>query len=266
MTADGGTTSVQRHRSARREGPPRIIGHRGAAASAPENTLAGFRRAAALGARWVEFDVRLTRDGRCILLHDDTLERTTDGRGAAARMGFAEIRRLDAGSWFAPEFRGELVPSLEEAIACLGELRLGAVVELKPSPGGEAELARAALAVLERHWPSQLPPPLITSFAAKALATALERAPHFARALAIGGVPRAAWRKLVAELDCSALHADHRRLDAAIVAELRASGLPLRAYTVNTQARADELFAWGVAGLFTDCPDRLSAAAIDPGI
>src|SRR5512136_2456131 len=79
---------------------PRIIGHRGAALSAPENTLAGFCMAAARGVTWVEFDVRLTCDGRCILLHDDTLDRTPSGRGPASALSFAEIRRLDAGSWF----------------------------------------------------------------------------------------------------------------------------------------------------------------------
>src|SRR5579859_520454 len=92
---------------------PAVIGHRGAAASAPENTLAGLRRAHALGASWVEFDVQLSRDARCILLHDDTIDRTTSGRGKAAAMELDALRRVDAGAWFSPEFTGERIPTLE---------------------------------------------------------------------------------------------------------------------------------------------------------
>ena len=96
-----------------------VIGHRGAAARAPENTLAGLRRARELGAAWVEFDVMLTADRVPVLIHDETLERTTTGRGEVARHTAAEIRALDAGGWFAPEFAGERVPTLAEAVALL---------------------------------------------------------------------------------------------------------------------------------------------------
>src|SRR5207253_2254358 len=83
---------------------PPVIGHRGAAACAPENTLAGLRKASELGCRWVEFDVRLTADGHLILLHDDRVERTTDGRGSAAALLLATLRRYDAGAWFGRRF------------------------------------------------------------------------------------------------------------------------------------------------------------------
>ena len=102
---------------------PWVIGHRGASGSAPENTLAAFRKAAALGARWVEFDVRLSADGRCILLHDDTVDRTTDGKGRADRMMLEDLAGLDAGAWFDREFAGETIPTLEETIDLLGEAR-----------------------------------------------------------------------------------------------------------------------------------------------
>ncbi|HKW54244.1 MAG TPA: glycerophosphodiester phosphodiesterase family protein, partial [Stellaceae bacterium] len=169
---------------------PRIIGHRGAALTAPENTLAGFCMAAALNVEWVEFDVRLTSDGRCILLHDDTLDRTTNGRGPVSRLTFDEVRRLDAGSWFSPDFAGQPVPGLEETIGLLAQLNVGAVVELKPAPGAEAATGRAATAVLVEHWPVTLPPPLVSSFKPAALAAAREVAPQLARALLVGAVPR----------------------------------------------------------------------------
>src|SRR5690349_10694723 len=190
---------------------PRIIGHRGAALTAPENTLAGFCMAAALNVEWVEFDVRLTRDGRCILLHDDTLDRTTNGSGPAAALSFEEIRRLDAGSWFGADFIGQPVPSLEETIDLLGKLNLGAVVELKPSPGAETETGRAAAAMLAERWPSHLPAPLVSSFKPAALAAARDAAPQLPRALLVGALG-AEWRQQAATLECSALHADQRKL------------------------------------------------------
>ena len=105
---------------------PPVIGHRGAAGSAPENTVAGFRKAKALGCRWVEFDVRLTADDEPVVLHDDRLARTTDGRGRVSGLRLAAIRRCDAGAWFHPSFAGERVPRLEEALAVIWDLGLGA--------------------------------------------------------------------------------------------------------------------------------------------
>lgn len=238
---------------------PRIVGHRGVAASAPENTLAGFRKAAELGLRWVEFDVRLSADGRVILLHDDTLDRTTDGHGPAASLDFADIRRLDAGAWFGPAFRGETVPSLDETLVLLGELGLGAIVELKPAAGDEAATARAAASLLTERWPGDLPPPILSSFEPATLTAAAAVAPGIRRALLVDAVPPG-WQAKLAALGCSMLHADHRLLDRACVAAVRDAGVPLFAYTVNDRSRAAELLSWGVAGLFSDCPDRLAGA------
>lgn len=238
---------------------PLIIGHRGAAATAPENTAAGFRQAAALGVRWVEFDVRLSSDGYVVLLHDDTVDRTTDGHGEARSMSFAEFRQLDAGSWFGPAFRGEHVPSLDETIALLGELGLGAVVELKPAKGQERATGEAATVLLTERWPAHLPAPIVSSFAPEALAAARAAAPGLARALLVDAVPDD-WRERVAALGCTMLHADHRRLEPDLVAAALAAGVPVFAYTVNDAARAAMLAAWGVAGLFSDRPERLAAA------
>ncbi len=235
---------------------PRVIGHRGAALAAPENTLAGFCMAAAVNVTWVEFDVRLTRDGHCILLHDDTLDRTTNGNGPAAALTFEEIRRLDAGGWFGTDFVGQPVPSLEETIDLLNKLDMGAVVELKPAPGAEAATGRAAAALLAERWPARLPPPVVSSFKPAALAAARDVAPHLARALLVGAVPRD-WRRQAEALGCTMLHCDQRRLDAPTVGAVKAAGFPLFAYTVNLPKRAQELFSWGTDAVFSDCPDRV---------
>jgi glycerophosphoryl diester phosphodiesterase len=235
---------------------PHVIGHRGAALSAPENTLAGFCIAAARDVACVEFDVRLTADGRCVLLHDDTLDRTTSGSGPAAERSFEEIRGLDAGAWFGEDFVGQRVPSLEETIDLLAELKLGAVIELKPHAGGEAATGHAAATVIVERWPSHLEPPLISSFKAAALAAARATAPELPRALLVGAVPRD-WRRQLETLDCVALHADQRRLDRETVESVRGADIPLFAYTVNLAKRAGELFSWGVNAVFSDCPERI---------
>jgi glycerophosphoryl diester phosphodiesterase len=113
---------------------PRVIGHRGAAGHAPENTLASFAKAAALGVRWVEFDVRLTGDGALVVFHDDTLERTTDGSGRVTDSTWAQINKLDAGAWFGRAFAGERVPALEDALTELERLGRIPIPPGKPKP------------------------------------------------------------------------------------------------------------------------------------
>ncbi len=239
---------------------PKIIGHRGAAAHAPENTLAGFRTAHALGASWVEFDVRLSGDGRCIVLHDDSIDRTTDGTGAAADMSLDTLAAFDAGAWFDPSFAGQTIPTFEETIDLLGELRLGANVEIKPHRGAEVETAESVCRILQANWPASLPPPLVSSFAYPALETARRIAPELARGLLLGRVGND-WRHLAEAVAARTIHCDHARLSEKRAKEIRAAGYPLLAYTVNHAGRARELFGWGITSVFSDAPDRLAGRA-----
>ncbi len=216
--------------------------------------------AAELGVRWVEFDVHLTADGVPVVIHDDTVNRTTSGRGKVAALSLAQLQALDAGTWFQPRFRGERVPTLEAIVALLGKLGLGAVVEIKPSPGTEAATAEATVRLLLRCWPDHLPPPMVSSFEIEALERAHEVAPGIARALLVGRV-RDGWQDEIDRLGCSALHADQEKLDAKTVASVTRAGLPLFAYTVNDAARAADLFRWGVAAVFTDRPDLIEPVA-----
>lgn len=238
---------------------PPVIGHRGAAASAPENTLAALRRAGALGCRWVEFDVRLTADDEPILLHDARIERTTDGRGRAAALPLATIRRYDAGSWFAPAFAGERVPTLAEALVLLGELGLGANIELKAERGRARRTGARVAAVIARAWPSSLPPPLVSSFLPQALSGVRATVPELACGLLFRMIPKN-WQVLARRLDCATIHADQRFLNPAGVAEIRRLGYSLLAYTVNDAARAHSLLDWGVTAVFSDLPDAVLAA------
>jgi glycerophosphoryl diester phosphodiesterase len=238
---------------------PRVIGHRGAASLAPENTVAGLRRARALGCRWVEFDVRMTADNRLVLLHDDRLDRTTNGRGRARSLPLEAIRRCDAGSWFASSFAGERVPTLEEVMAALSELGLGANLELKAERGKATETGLAAAELTARLWPPHLPAPLISSFIAEAIRAARERAPSVAYGLLLRSAAGQRWRQAEA-LGCTTVNLDHRRLRPAIVSEIRSAGFAVLAYTVNDVMRARELFEWGVASVISDVPDLILAA------
>lgn len=235
---------------------PAVIGHRGAAGHAPENTLASIRAAAAMGVRWVEFDTKLSRDGEVILFHDDTLERTTDGRGAIADTDLVQLRALDAGGWFGPAFTGEPVPILTEALAVLEELGLGAVVEIKASPGLEAETGRAVARMLANRWPAALPRPLISSFKRESLVAARDAAPELPRALNVLDV-LPGWRDGLRAVDCVALHCLHDRLGRRRVVAARDAGYAVRCFTVNRLKRAETLFNWGVETVITDFPDRM---------
>ncbi len=242
---------------------PRVIGHRGAAARAPENSLAGFRKAAALGVECVEFDVRLSADGVPILFHDDRLGRTSDGRGAVGRIAFAELRKRDAGAWFGAAFKGEPIPSLAEALALLFELGLSFDLEMKAEPGRAQALAEAVAAALAQAWPAGAAPPIVSSFDAAALAAFAEAAPRVARGYLVGALP-ARWLAEARRLGAAAVICDHRRLDGARAGAIKAAGYPLAVYTVNEPARAKALYAFGVDAVISDAPDRLLASLPAP--
>lgn len=238
--------------------PPRIIGHRGARDSAPENTLAGLRQAHAEGAGWVEFDVKLTADGHPILIHDETLDRTSDGRGAVRAHTLAEIRKLDAGGWFGARFKGERFATLAEAMDLLAALGMGFNLEVKPCPGREAETGEVAVAEVRRRWPAGLPPPVISSFKLQSLEAAQRAAPELPRGYLTEELPDD-WLAQARRLDCSTVHPQFKRLTRAQAAAIKAAGYKLLVWTVNDAARARELVDWGVESLITDRPAALAA-------
>ena len=239
---------------------PKVAGHRGAAAYAPENTLEGFREAARRGIGWVEFDVKLTADGVPIVFHDDKLDRTTDGKGPVAAASFDRTRRLDAGSWFAARFAGAHVPSFREALELVRDLGLGANIEIKPCPGREVETAERAVALIEEQWPARRPLPLISSFTPASLAVVEEKAPALPRGLLLyeDGLPT--WKRDARDLACATVHCSQHNMTAAWAAEIRALGYGLAIYTVNEPAQARELMGFGVQCIISDAPDRILAA------
>jgi glycerophosphoryl diester phosphodiesterase len=249
---------------------PKIMGHRGAKALAPENTLSSIKAAAAAGATWVEFDVMLTGDGQPVLFHDDTLERTTGAAGEMAKTPLAVVAGLDATRHFSKQysrragrrFQGQpdcRVPTLEETAACLLELGLTPNVEIKPTPGLACETAEVALTRLLAIWPDDRLPPLVSSFERDSLAAARRVAPQWPRGLLAEVFP-ADWRQAMTDLACASMHLDWRRTRAADVAAVKAAGYAFAVYTVNGVRAGRRLLGKGVDCLISDRPDLLIPA------
>ena len=135
-----------------------VVGHRGASDRAPENTLASFEAAIAIGVDAIELDVHLSRDGHLVIIHDQNLARTTNGRGLVHEHSLAELKALDAGSWFGPSFAGERIPTFEETLVRIGP-RVPLQVEIKGATDGVTE---ATIAALRAH--GLLDTSMITSF------------------------------------------------------------------------------------------------------
>lgn len=231
---------------------PRIIAHRGGGALAPENTLAGMRIAARMGCRGVEFDVALTADGVPILMHDETLDRTTNGTGFVAAKTAAEIARLDAGDKHHHAFAVEPAPTFRAALQTCAELGLWANVEIKPTPGTEAETGRVVASTVVAHLADHPTAAIVlSSFSALALQQAMHIAPTIPRALLTETIPDG-WRAALAVCGALALHMSAAGVDQVALLPICNSGIPVACYTVNDRATAATLFAMGVRAIFTD--------------
>lgn len=219
---------------------PRIVAHRCGGALAPENTLAGLAAAARLGCRAVEFDVMLTADRIPILMHDETLERTTRCTGRVAERTFGAIRACDPG-----------VPTLAEAMAACRGLGLWANIELKPAAGHEEETGTVVGAWLAENWDKR---GVVSSFSEKSALAARRALPEAAFAMLYEALPDD-WRAQCTRLGAAAVHLAAEHADAAVAAALAAADLPWACYTVNERAGAERLFALGCAAVFTDRPE-----------
>ncbi len=243
--------------------PPLVVGHRGAAARAPENTASSFVAALDAGADAIELDVGRSRDGRVVVLHDSTLGRTTSGRGRLSDRTWSELSGLDAGSWFSPRFGGERLLDLDGALA-LVRGRVPVIVEVKArrhtSARGsvrsdELALLDAVLAAVRRY--ERAGSFVVSSSCWPLLAAAAAREPRLELALTVP-----TWRRgdpiLGARgIGARALHPDRRLCTPRFVARAHAAGLEVIAYVVNRAAELDAMIAAGVDGIFTDDPDTM---------
>ncbi|MCM3626938.1 glycerophosphodiester phosphodiesterase [Paenibacillus glycanilyticus] len=232
---------------------PIIIGHRGAAGEAPENTLASFKLAAEQGSHMVELDIHLSKDGKLIVCHDDTLDRTTNYSGAIRSLHSDEIREADAGSWFSPSFAGERVPFLEEVYDLLPQ-HIEINVEVKDAGGGL--LDEVLLDFLRGE--DRLERTVVSSFDHKLLLRLKQAEPELRIGLLYAAdlLHHATYAALL-ETEVWSLHPHHGLIGAQDAGDATAAGLHIYPYTANHPADWDRLVSIGVTGIITDFPGRL---------
>ena len=232
------------------------MGHRGASGQAPENTLSALSLAAAQGAKWVEYDVKITADKVVVLLHDDTLDRTTNGYGHVGQLSYNQISKFDAGQWFMKRYIGESIPTLHQAFDLMRFLDLSANIELKPCLGFEVETAIAVAQVIKaeiKNFPGDL---IISSFNESCLREFRKIMPEIRSALLFFRIPWN-WQLLAKDIGVDAIHCLHKHLNRVQVQQINSVGYPVRCFTVNSVHTAKRLFEWGVESLITDYPLRL---------
>jgi glycerophosphoryl diester phosphodiesterase len=238
---------------------PRWIAHRGAGRLAPENTLAAFRLGAAHGYRMFECDAKLSADGVPFLMHDATLERTTNGHGIGGDLPWGALSQLDAGGWHSRAYAGEPLATLENlARFCLANGYL-LNIEIKPTPGTEHATGAAVAREAARLWQGAAVAPLLTSFQADSLRAARDVAPALPRGLLLDTL-HDGWFEAAIGLGCAAVVCNHALWDAATVARVQAAGLRTLSYTVNDDWAAQRLIDLGTDGIITDRVDLFSPA------
>ncbi len=233
-----------------------ITGHRGAALLAPENTLVGIERAAQSGAQWVEIDTQLTADDIPVIIHDQSVNRCTNGEGKVSELDLKTLKTLDAGSWFHNDFAGTRIPTLVEALNKCVELNLSLNLEIKLYGDDQAE--RLVKAVAETITTHQYPLDrlLISSFSADVLSLCRRYLPK----VRLGYICEQ-WHDDILEklnpLDLFSVHIDHKALTPNIAKSILKQGFILKIWTLNDPEKVQYFYDLGVNNIITDMPDQL---------
>jgi glycerophosphoryl diester phosphodiesterase len=233
-------------------GRPLVVGHRGAMTYVPENTIASFERGVQLGADVVELDLHLTSDGVPVVIHDDTLDRTTDGHGAVARTSLAEIRALDAGAWFAAEYAGARVPTLDEALEWSRSRQVPLAIELKGFPRPDPLLAERVVEALHRHAATERG--VVISFDHPTLTRIRALAPQVRCGALYVGRP-ADGPALARAAGADMLLPQWRYLMAEDVVAAHAANLTVQPWESSDLQALRSLVAMGVDGVTSNSPD-----------
>jgi glycerophosphoryl diester phosphodiesterase len=236
---------------------PSWIAHRGAGRLAPENTLAAFKLGASYGYRMFECDVKLSADGIPFLLHDDSLNRTTTGKGIAGQQTWSALSQLDAGSWHSRSFAGEPLPTLANIAPFCLKNGYFLNIEIKATPSQEVETGKIVAEHAASLWQDAEFPPLLTSFHPESLESAQTAAPHLPRGLLLDKLSKG-WLETALTLDCSAIVCNHALWDKSSVTQAKSAGFRCLSYTVNDEWPAKRLLDLGTDGIITDRVDMFS--------
>ena len=232
-----------------------IEAHRGSSCDCPENTMAAFRRAAELGAPSIELDIHESQDGELVVMHDNTVDRTTDGKGAIADLTAAALRRLDCGRWRGDAFAGERIPTLEEVLEFVASRNVRLNVEVKAFAVGSGAPRR--LTGLLRRYPPAHGEHVVSSFDQEALLSV--RAADAGVPLAIlGNAPEVL---PVARLQRFGwMHAAFRSVSPELAAAAQADGIRVMVWTMNQPELLAHYAQLGVSKVCTDCPAAMLQA------
>jgi glycerophosphoryl diester phosphodiesterase len=236
--------------------PVLVIGHRGFSAAAPENTQASFKKAMEVGADMIELDVHLSKDGQVVVIHDDTLNRTTNGKGKVAHYTLRELKQLDAGSWFGSQFSGEKIPMLSEVLELVrGRTLLN--IELKRGDHGQYTISDLAdLSLKEVEKAEMLNQVLFSSFDPLAIERIREKNPRIPVAL-IYSKPWSSPQEVTGKRPIHALSCRDTVLTQNNNTQARQKGMKVLVWTVNTEEHMEHFLNMGVDGIITNHPDRL---------
>ncbi|WP_162654824.1 glycerophosphodiester phosphodiesterase family protein [Lentilitoribacter sp. Alg239-R112] len=239
----------------------KLILHRGASAYAPENTLEALRLAAEMGAKWIETDVRVSNDNELVMIHDEEVDRTTDGSGFVAQMTLDEIKSLDAGGWFSGKYKGVKIPSLKEYLETCLKLDLGLVLELKVTHGWEERLGNQVAKAIRQIWTGKPEKLVLSSFSERVLKIVEEQIPEFPRCLAVTAVPDDVEQRLK-EINGKMIHLQHSFANDEGLSNLKNAGCEFAFATVNDPTRARLLLSQGASSIMTDRPDIFTASNV----
>jgi glycerophosphoryl diester phosphodiesterase len=234
-----------------------LVAHRGASAFAPENTLGAVRLAKDMGAKWVEVDVKITVDDHTVIIHDDELDRTTNGTGWVANSTLEYVRSLSANPTGFDGYDAEKVPTLRELLEIVLDLEIGLQLELKPTAGDDVETAEIAIAELLEIWPSNNSNLYLSSFSLRSLDVARRMAPNIPRAFAVVVPPRDPV-KIMSDLDCQILHATSFVLSDDQLRVLDESGVEFAIATINDVSLARHMLENGAQSILSDYPNLLT--------
>ncbi|MFW1676857.1 glycerophosphodiester phosphodiesterase family protein [Pontibacter sp. JAM-7] len=237
-----------------------VIGHRGAASLAPENTLAGIRKAAATGVTWVELDATLLGDHTAVLSHDDSLERCSNRHGQLSSLSSLDLGSIDVGSWFHLDWQQETLPRLADALLQCQSLGLGLNLEIKPFQWPAQTIAEVLHETISVYWQdkSRL---IISCFDLEVLAAYRALDKHIQLGLLFDDIPPL-WQLQAQNLNAVSIHCNWQLLMEKEARQIKQAGYDLYCFTCNSPADAARLYSWGVDGVFTDTPqDFLNPAA-----
>ncbi|UQZ35144.1 hypothetical protein C2I18_17395 [Paenibacillus sp. PK3_47] len=229
--------------------------HRGASAVCPENTMAAFRKSLELGATGIETDVQMTRDGGLVLIHDEKVDRTSNGKGYLKDQTLAEVRQLDAGSWFGPEFKVEPFPTLEELLDLLKDRDTVLNIELKNGVFMYPGMEEKVIAAVRKYGMSDRV--ILSSFNHYSLAHCKTLAPEIRTGILYGDGLYRPW-DYAKSLTADALHAYLPTVRPGFVSEAAQNGIAYHPWTVNDPAQMQALIDMQVSGIITDHPDVLA--------